>query len=324
MKSRSKFQVDFATVSEMTQKAGIGSAESVEPLGAGEFNTVLAVRAGGKDYALKIAPAPWSETLSYERDMMRAEVFWYDVLAKRTDIAVPEIYFADFSRTLIPTDWFLMQKVDGAHPTDKAQKAELCDYIASTLAKMHRVHGEKFGYEQGRRFDDWHAALRDMVTTLLDELKAKNRTSRRGEKLLALIDRHADILKKAECTMVNYDLWTLNIIASEKDGKTQFTLIDPERCFWGDRTADFVCMEILRPLSKKRASLAAYNKVADVPFEVTCETKIRYGLMTAYMGLLQETEKHYRYTPAMWGWWRNVISGAMFYRAGFSEIKKAK
>ena len=76
MKSRSKFQVDFATVSEMTQKAGIGSAESVESLGAGEFNTVLAVRAGGKDYALKIAPAPWSETLSYERDMMRAEVCW--------------------------------------------------------------------------------------------------------------------------------------------------------------------------------------------------------------------------------------------------------
>lgn len=60
--------------------------------------------------------------------------------------------------------------------------------------------------------------------------------------------------------MVNYDLWTLNIIASEKDGKTQFTLIDPERCFWGDRAADFVCMEILRPLSKNGRRLQRTTK----------------------------------------------------------------
>ena len=57
--------------------------------------------------------------------------------------------------------------------------------------------------------------------------------SRRGEKLLRLIDRYADTLNEAECRMVNYDIWTPNIIVQETAQGKKFWWIDPERSFWG-------------------------------------------------------------------------------------------
>jgi fructosamine-3-kinase len=122
--------------------------------------------------------------------------------------------------------------------------------------------------------------------------------------------------------MVNYDIWPMNIIAKRDSGKIKYWWIDPERCFWGDKMADFVCLEVYKPLKDKTASLNAYNAVAETPIEVNRETEIRYAVMAAYMGLLQEAEKYYRYTPAMFGWWRNVIGGAaLFYKIGFGILK---
>lgn len=54
------------------------------------------------------------------------------------------------------------------------------------------------------------------------------------------------------------------------------------------------------------------------------EYEIRWAVMMAYMGLLQEVEKYYRYTPFMFGWWRNVISSAFAYSKGFKALKETK
>lgn len=51
--------------------------------------------------------------------------------------------------------------------------------------------------------------------------------------------------------MVNYDIWTPNIIVSDTPHGKKYWWIDPERMFWGDRMADFVCLEF-SSLSAKR------------------------------------------------------------------------
>ena len=79
--------------------------------------------------------------------------------------------------------------------------------------------------------------------------------------------------------MVNFDIWWPNIICNRENGEIKYAWIDPERSFWGDRIADFVCLEYQKPLEKKKASLAAYNAVADEPIRVTREEKIRYAVM---------------------------------------------
>ena len=327
MKSRSKTEVTFALASEMMKKAGLGTAVSAEPLGAGEFNTVLAVKTNdGNAYALKVAPSEDADVQLYEKGMMRSEVHFYSLMREHTDISVPDVLYADFSHELIPADWFVMTLIKGRHPSGEKgeEAAALAEELARMAASMHKVkgEGEGFGYIQRGLRPSWHEAVRAMTEDLLRDAEKKGVRSRRGEKLLRLIDKHADTLNKAECRMVNYDIWMPNIIVQETAEGKKFWWIDPERSFWGDPVADFVCLEFFKPFRKKTLSARAYNERADVPVTLSREEEIRWGVMMAYMGLLQEVEKHYRYTPLMFGWWRNVISSALVYRAGFKALKK--
>ena len=327
MKSRSKTEVTFALASEMMKKAGLGTAVSAEPLGAGEFNTVLAVKTNdGNAYALKVAPAEDADVQLYEKGMMRSEVHFYSLMREHTDISVPDVLYADFSHELIPADWFVMTLIKGRHPSGEKgeEAAALAEELARMAASMHKVRGEEFGYIQRGLHPSWPEAVRAMTEDLLRDAEKKGVRSRRGEKLLRLIDKHAGTLNKAECRMVNYDIWMPNIIVQETAEGKKFWWIDPERSFWGDPIADFVCLEFFKPFRKKTLSARAYNERADVPVTLSREEEIRWGVMMAYMGLLQEVEKHYRYTPLMFGWWRNVISSALVYRAGFKALKNER
>ena len=202
-----------------------------------------------------------------------------------------------------------------------SEKAQASSITATMAAQIHKVKNDRFGYLQNGLYDDWYQAIRAMTQSLLDDCARVGKKSKRGKKLLAYIDRYQDILKKAECCMVNFDIWWPNIICSRENGAVKYAWIDPERSFWGDRIADFACLEWQKPLEQKKVSLAAYNAVADEPIRVTREEKIRYAVMQGYLGLIQEVEKYYRYTPTHFGWWRNVFSSAWFYQSAFGGLK---
>lgn len=326
MKSRTKYAIDINIAREIFKKADLGNVKSISPLGAGEFNAVYSVISNSKEYVIKIAPKDESNILEYEKGMMRAEIYWYERMRNDTDINVPEVYFYDFSRTIIPTDYFIMEKVNGKEPIKENFTAdeliEIDRNMAKMAASMHSVKGEKFGYIQNHLYDNWYDAIRAMTVSLIKSAKNKGHGSRLGKKLLNYIDEYADILRKADCSMVNYDIWTPNILVDRKDGKLIYHWIDPERCFWGDKISDFVCLEYSHTLENKKESLAAYNSVSSSPVTFNCENNIRYAIMMCYLALIQEVEKYYRYTPFMFGWWRNVMSGIFFFAKEGLKILK--
>ncbi len=330
MRSRTKNNISDEIIKKLFDAAKISGVTDIKPLGAGEFNAVFAVTANGKEYALKVAPSPEAEILPYEKGMMASEVYWYKRMREDTPINVPEVYFYDDSKKIISSDYFIMDKIDGEQ-SDKItmsheEKRTLKANIAQMAAEMHKIKSDKFGYIQQQLYDNWYHAVRAMTISLIDSCKSKGYRSKRGEKLLNYIDEYKEVLKKAKCRMVNYDIWMPNIIAKRIDGKIKYWWIDPERCFWGDRMADFICLDMMQPdLKQKTEAIAAYNSVAEEPVEVNRETEIRYGVMMAYMGLLMEAEKYYRYSPAHFGWWRNIFAGAMFfYKTGFDILKSDK
>ena len=76
--------------------AGFQEIQNIKPLGAGEFNRPVRLRFGREGvYALKIAPDARTLVMTYEKDMIRSEIFWYKQLRAHTDITTPEIVHTD-------------------------------------------------------------------------------------------------------------------------------------------------------------------------------------------------------------------------------------
>lgn len=326
MVSRTKYLLDNKTITRLFENAGITGITSIAPLGAGEYNAVYAVEAD-KEYVLKVAPAADTPILTYEKEMMKSEVYWYSLLRTQTDIRVPEVYFADDSKTLIPTAYFIMEKLAGTQMDQfqmtAEEKTECSRRVAQMVAQLHQIQNTEFGYLQNGLHGNWYAALTSMLENLIYDAERVGKKSPKGRKLLAYAQKYESILKKVPCTMVNYDAWMPNMLCRRlKNGEIEIAWIDPERSFWGDRIFDFICLEFPKPLSKKTLSVRAYNEVSGQPILCSREECIRFAFAEGVMALIQEVEKYYRYTPHHFGWWRNVLSAAMLYKQAFRTLER--
>lgn len=325
MVSKTKYKIDDAAIVDLFTAAGIAGVTEIAPLGAGEFNAVFSAEAGGKAYVLKIAPTDDAPTLRYEKDMMASEIHWYEKMRTHTPIRVPAVYFTDFSRKIIPADYFIMEKLPGKTldqvQRSKEEKAESSAALAEMVAQMHRVKGERFGYLQTGLHDSWYRAIRAMTCAIMEDCKDKGKRTKRGQRLLRYIDANKAVLEQAECCMVNFDIWEPNIMCQRVNGQLQYAWIDPERGYWGDPIVDFVCLEMMTPLAQKKTSLRAYNKAAEHPVHATQEECIRYAVAQGYLGVLMEVEKYYRYTWHHFGWWRNVFACAWLFKSAFKVLQ---
>ncbi len=326
MRSKTKFKVSNEKLRELFYAAGLNDVSQIAPLGKGEFNAVHLGAGGGKEAVIKIAPDKNAPVMSCEKDMLRSELFWYGKLRNGTGIRVPEVLFPDFSQKLIPTNYFIMERLDGetldSVKLSKEERVRVTAEVARMAAEIHRVKNDKYGYIQTGLYDNWYLAIRAMTGTLIKDAADRGKKSKNGEKLLYFIDKHKGVLENAECCMVNFDLWKPNFICKRAEGVIEIALIDPERCFWGDRIADFVCMETMQDLPDKKISIEAYNAVADKPIERTQEGTIRYAAALGYLALIMETERYYRYSPISAGRLRNLIASRHFFGRAFKLLDK--
>ena len=324
MISRTKFELDEATILRLFTQAGISGVLSAKPLGDGEFNAVYLAHAEAKDYVLKIAPRADAPVMTYERNMMQSEVFWYEQMRTKTGIRVPEVYFADFSRERLPVPYFIMEYLPGETLNKAAlsteERAQTKAMLPAMAAQLHAIHNDMFGYVQGESYSSWYDAIHAFVGQALADCARKKRRSRRGERLLLQIERHQEMLSHVEASMVNFDIWPANSIIQREDGSIRLCWIDPERSFWGDRMLDFVCFAFHQPLATKADVLTAYNAAAFVPVAPTREEEIRFAIGQGYLALILETEKYYRYSITNFGWWRNVLACRLLYRAAFAAL----
>jgi len=327
MISRTKYPISNQEIRFLCERAGIGTMESAQPLGAGEYNAVYLVLTSLGEYVLKIAPPESIPVMTYEQGMMNAEIFWYEQMREHSNIRVPRIIYADVSKSVFPAEFFFMERVPGKQLNEmdfsEEEKAAAAGTTARMAAELHRIKGDRFGYLQMGLHDDWYQAYRAIIESLVADGKRRGRKSRRGERLLRYIDQYSAVLKQAPCCMVNFDIWAPNILCERTEAGVQYAWIDPERSFWGDAIWDFICLELFTPLAQKKKSLNAYNDSTDVPVLATREENIRYAFAQAHMGLIMEIEKYYRYTPHHRGWWRNVYVSGFLFRHAFDTLKQA-
>lgn len=325
MVSRTKPELTKAQVQDMFDAACLGKVASFNKLGDGEYNAVYDVITNMGNYVLKVSPLDKTGILTYEQDMMRGEVFWYAQIRTHTNVKVPYVYYKDFSHTVFPSDYFIMERMEGeqlnnADLTDD-EKTWCTEEIARIIAKFHKVQNNEYGYLQNQLYENWYLALKNMTLNLINDTKRVGRTTRRGNKLLKYIDEYKSILEAVPCSMVNLDMWYGNILCVRKNDKLELIVIDPERTIWGDAIFDFVNLEFDKMLNKKTTSLKAYNEIAKTKVNCTKEEMIRFAFGIGYLALVQEAEKYYRYTPHHYGWWRNVASCKFLYSNAFRILK---
>lgn len=220
------------------------------------------------DLVLKVAPDPRLHLLTYEVDLMRTEVGFYR-RAGANGVPVPEVRFADFSRTLLETDYVFLARVPGAPLNavrERMSATELATVraeLAGITARLHTATAEAFGYPL-RASRSWQPTWRVAFGAMVDDLLADAR--RLGselpappERIGALIHSHDDVLDQVGWpALVHFDLWDGNVFVDREPhgGWRVSGLIDGERAFFGDPVAELV-------------SLALYRDVADVPEVLT-------------------------------------------------------
>ncbi|RKM62215.1 aminoglycoside phosphotransferase family protein [Butyrivibrio sp. CB08] len=323
VKSKTKYEATEMEIRKLFSFHDIGEVEEIALLGNGEFNAAYKVSCkDARSYALKIAPPEGASILSYEKNMMASEVFWYKKMHENTDILCPQVYVEDFSENIIKSKCFIMQLMDGeplwaANLSDDEYESVQRQKI-EMLTKIHKIHNDKFGYIQTGLYDTWYEALKSMASSLVNDCKNLGYETPDGEKFIAMIDKHKDLLKSVPCRMVNFDLWDSNVLYS----KGTICWIDPERGFWGDPVADFITLGPGQkaPLSAKEKELSIYNETAKEKIVLTSETEIRYALAVCYLALIEEVEKYVRYEPDEPNYIRNTIDARDMYDMAFGIL----
>lgn len=326
MISKSKPDVSFAQAAKWLKRDLGETLETMTPLGEGEYNAVLRCQTeSGRSVVLKVAPKPDCPVLTYERNMMSSELHWYETIQRQTDIPTPKILASSSKGDPSGLAYFLMEDLKGEpadrRPRSDAETHSILLQKTAAMASMHRIKGSGYGYVQHGLKETWFLAIESMIADLLEDATKKNKPSKRGMRLLQVVRDSKELLETVECRMVNFDLWDSNWLVTNQDSKAKPALIDPERCFYGDFIGDFVAFEFLKPLAKKTQTLESYRAQGGLVFDLGDDTILRYAILTGYLALIMEVEKHYRYKPGMAGWTRNVVVSRLLYSQAFSMIR---
>ncbi len=325
-KSKTKYEASTEEIRQLFVRYGMGHVMQIQPLGAGEFNAAYKVETEKGSYVIKIAPPKEALVLTYEKNMMRSEVFWYEQMHKYTTIHAPAVYVSDFSHKIISSDCCIMEMMDGQPlwMTDftKDESKRVQAMKIEMLTQIHKIHSDRFGYLQTGLHDTWYEAIHSMVSNLIKDCNHLGKETMDGCKLLQYIEEYQELLSKVPCSMVNFDLWDSNVLYDNGE----LVWIDPERSFWGDMVADFITIGSGQktPLSEKLAEIEIYNKTAEVPISASTEECIRYAIAVGYLALVEEVEKYVRYEPEEENYIRNTVDARDMYDMAFQVLEEGK
>ena len=190
--------------------------------------------------------------LFYERGMMAQEPGLHRLLREKTRIPVPRIVAYDASRTALPFDFLVMERLPGQPLTEaRGLAAPAMDAVfrrvGGFLAEAHALRRPAYGYlgEQGCMPPQaaWWPAFRIMWNKLIDDTVAcGGYADAEAERLRVLLDRHRSVFDRdVPSCLLHMDVWHQNILVGD-DGRVT-GLIDWDRALWGDPEIEFAVLD---------------------------------------------------------------------------------
>lgn len=282
---------------------------SVEEFSEGFFNAVYGIKFvhpvnGYDEVVLKVGVDPDKYVLTYEKNIMKAELDVYQKLEQR-GVPVPKVLCQDFSRCEVAFDYFFMERLCGAtwdklkNDISAENEKELQFQLGKYTAMIHSIKGEYFGYikeDKSYQFETWQEAFKSFIYNIIDDGR-KGNVELPYDEVLNAFNPHWHLLDEVkEPSLVNYDMWSKNILLYNRNGTYIIDgIIDHERAFYGDPLAEFIStITICGDITKASAFQKGYTDVACDFFSLNKNEQIRFAMYNVYMGLLMGVEI-YRY-----------------------------
>lgn len=289
MESYTKTNVSKYDAKKLFDESGVGIAENIKEVEAGEFNTIFQIKSGDKRYFIKFGSSPEVKVLSYEKDILNTEIYFYSKL-EGSAVKRPEVVFSDSTRTKIGVDYFIMEALNApllgyAFPSTN-QRKRFSYQLGANLAELHKIKGEGFGYPQCGLEATWEEAYKKMINNLIADatvLDVKLDTYRINNVLTYASPYLKEVVTPS---LVHFDVWMGNIFVSKTHNFQG--LIDWERAMWGDPVGDFISLNLFKKFENNEYLIKGYNSVT--PFEVTENILIRANLLRMYLGMIMMIE----------------------------------
>ncbi|WP_405112196.1 aminoglycoside phosphotransferase family protein [Paenibacillus sp. FSL K6-1217] len=245
MESFTKVQLNDWQLSLLTGAAFGAQVKiaSSKELTAGYFNTAYDLElSDGRSVILKVAPNPETETLSYEKDIMRAEVEALRLVRAAGGVPVPEVYSYDDSLQLIPCPYFFMEKIAGQPYNEvkesltEEQRYSIEYELGRYQRRINAIEGLAFGLfgkEPDGNGRTWRETFRSMLLNVLqDAARLEARLPAGQQEIEQVLELYLPALDEVtQPRLVHWDLWGGNLFV--QDGVI-VSIIDWERAMWGD------------------------------------------------------------------------------------------
>ncbi|GAA2989163.1 aminoglycoside phosphotransferase (APT) family kinase protein [Microbacterium terrae] len=278
--------------------SSLGEVVVAEPIDGGFFATALRLTfADGTRSVMKAVSADTSRLSRYEHGILGTEARVFEMLAD-TEVPVPTVQLADFTRTLVPADVLVTSHLPGVvwNGLDiaDADAAALRRGLGAAMAAAHRVEGPHFGYPAAASAlaaPTWPAAFGLMVEAALTDAETWGVALPVDRVRRALHDHQIALTTVKRASVVHTDLWPGNVFV-DADEMRIVGIIDTERTVWGDPLIDLVGAE---PLSTEPpdADLLAGDGAAGGELAAILGSpagEARLNLCRMYMALLYVTE----------------------------------
>lgn len=290
------------------------------PLNGGTFNTLYRINGSGilnGGVILKTGPHKDVKVPDHEKGILQTEVYAYQILEGQK-IPVPKLYGYDFSKTILPCDYFLMERMSGKTWLEywPIRDPGLMRALGKYTARMHSAGMNWFGEiskDSVKRFDTWGEAFTFMMENVLETIQAQGLWLPFDDIRHAVVSRRTMLDTLQKPSLVNFDLWAGNIfVRKQEDGYYLTGMIDFERSFLGDPLASFSSALLLYDnVEKETAFLEGYNKASEKPLVITDNDREKMLLYQMLMYLRSYAETH-RYGVCFRNLQRIVIKSLVY------------
>lgn len=293
MESGIKNKLDAQQLNTVIRQVLGESVQEAKEMSDGWANTAYSILLGsGQQVVLKAAPVKGTKMMRYENNIMAAEVKAMRLVGGKSIVPVPRIYAHDDSFSIIDSEYFIMEYLEG-EPLNKIRDALSLEETAAIHnelgvynRRLNEIEGEQFGYFGQVN----HPAIgwKDTFCQMLLDVLADGRDA--GAVLpvdYSLVERElnqvSDVLSGVRKPhFVHWDLWDGNIFVS---GERISGIIDFERALWGDPLMEFYFSHFAKP----DPFLQGYGQTA-----FSQEELVRRALYDLYLDLILLIECPYR------------------------------